>query len=67
MAKDPVNKSEESSDAGTREEARHLAEEAVEEMKRGNKEEAQFVLEEARDLDKKAVDEVLKDQKKNPR
>jgi hypothetical protein len=36
-------------------------------MKRGNKEEAQFVLEEARDLDKKAVDEVLKDQKKNPR
>jgi hypothetical protein len=36
----------------------------MEEMKRGNKEEAEFVLEEARDLDKNAVDAVLKEKKK---
>ena len=51
-------------DPSTRDEARHLAEEALEERDRGNKEEAQFVLDEARDLDKGAVDEVLKEHKK---
>ena len=44
--------------------ARHLAEEAMEELKQGNKDEAKFVLDEARDLDPGAVDEVLKEQKK---
>jgi hypothetical protein len=61
MAKDPVQK-EKSRDPGTQDEARHLAEEAVQEMQQGNKEEAEFVLNEARDLDKSAVDEVLKKQ-----
>ena len=51
--------------AATHEEARHLAEEALEEMGHGNKEEAKFVLDEARALDKTAVDEVLKEQKKS--
>jgi len=62
---DQAQKKDERGDAGTREEARHLAEEAIEEMKQGNKEEAKFVLDEARDLDKAAVDEVLKEQKRN--
>lgn len=35
------------------EEARHLAEEALEERRHGNEEEAKFVLEEARELDKR--------------
>ena len=45
---------------GNSEEARHLAEEALEERRQGNEEEAKFVLEEARELDPNAVDEVLK-------
>ncbi|MBV8095638.1 MAG: hypothetical protein JOY71_24615 [Acetobacteraceae bacterium] len=48
------------------EEAKHLAEEAVEEMSQGNKEEGKFVLEEARKLDPSAVEEVLDDQGKTP-
>jgi hypothetical protein len=47
------------------EEARHLAEEAMDEMQHGNKEEAKFVLEEARALDKKAADEVVQDKQKS--
>jgi len=47
-------------DSSTREEAQHLAEEAVQEMKQGNTEEADFVLNEARSLDKDAVEQVLK-------
>jgi hypothetical protein len=47
----------------TREEAKHLAEEAVQEMRRGNKEEADFVLDAARELDKHAADEVVKSKK----
>lgn len=43
----------------TRAEARHLAEEAVAELKSGNKEEGRFVLEEARRLDPAAVEEVV--------
>jgi hypothetical protein len=54
------------SDPETREEAKHLAEEALQERDRGNKDEANFVLGQARDLDKAAADEVLKQQKKNP-
>ena len=50
--------------AGKREEARQLAEEAIEELEAGNKDEAKFVLEEARTLDKAAVDEVMKEHKK---
>jgi hypothetical protein len=61
--KEGTQKRDDPGDAGTREEARRLAEEAMEEMKQGNKEEAKFVLDEARDLDKAAVDEVLKKQK----
>ena len=52
--------------ADRHEEAKHLAEEAVEEMGHGNKEEGKFVLEEARKLDPSAVDEVLDDQGKTP-
>jgi len=48
------------------EEAKHLAEEAVEEMSQGNKEEGKFVLDEARKLDPSAVEEVLDDQGKTP-
>ncbi|HEY0910114.1 MAG TPA: hypothetical protein VGD75_07765 [Bradyrhizobium sp.] len=48
---------------GPPDEARQLAQEAIEEMARGNREEAQFVLDEARALDKDAVDEVLKSNK----
>ena len=48
------------SDQSTREEAKHLAEEALEESRKGNKEEAEFVLGAARELDKQAVDEVVK-------
>ena len=47
-------------DNSTKEEAQHLAEEAVQELKQGNKEEADFVLNEARSLDKDAVEQVLK-------
>jgi len=59
-----TQKDQPETDTSRHEEARHLAEEAVEERKRGNKEEADFVLNEARDLDKDAVKEVLKEQKK---
>jgi biopolymer transport protein ExbD len=48
-----------SNDDSRKEEAKHLAEEAVEEMKQGNKEEGQFVLNEAKKLDADAVGEVL--------
>ena len=48
-------------DPEQREEARHLAEEAIEEMSRGNKDEAKFVLDEARGLDNRAVDQVLRE------
>jgi len=51
-------------DQATTEEARRLAKEAIAELKRGNKEEAEFVLNEARDLDKAAVDEVVRGQRK---
>jgi len=51
------------SENSTREEAKHLAEEAVQEMRRGNKEEADFVLDAARELDKQAADEVVKSKK----
>ena len=61
--KDRVQK-ETGGDPAQREEARHLAEEALEEMSQGNKDEAKFVLDEARALDKGAVDQVLKEQKK---
>ena len=44
-------------------EARHIAEEAVEEMKQGDKNDAQFVLDEARKMDREAVDEVVKERK----
>ena len=47
-----------------RDEAKHLAEEAVQELRKGNKEEADFVLGAARELDKGAVDEVVKSQGK---
>jgi hypothetical protein len=64
MAKD-TDKKTDNTDNGTREEARHLAEEAMDEIKRGNKEEGEFVLDEARDLDTTAVNEVLKEHKKS--
>jgi hypothetical protein len=51
-------------DQATTEEARRLAQEAMDEMKRGNKEEAEVVLNEARDLDKTAVDEIVQEHKK---
>lgn len=52
-------------ESSTREEAKHLAEEAIQEMRRGNKEEAEFVLDAARDLDKRAADEVVKSKKQS--
>jgi len=64
MAKDQTPKKNGAPDPETREEARHLAEEAMEEMERGNEEEAKFVLNEARALDKDAVEDVLEEQKK---
>ena len=64
MAKDQTPRKNETPDSETREEARHLAEEAMEEMERGNEEEAKFVLNEARALDKDAVEDVLEEQKK---
>jgi hypothetical protein len=36
----------------------------MDELKRGNKEEAEFVLNEARGLDKEVVDEVVRSQQK---
>ena len=47
MQKDQVQK-QTGGDPERREEARHLAEEAIEEMAQGNKDEARFVLDEAR-------------------
>jgi hypothetical protein len=41
-------------------EAKQLAEEAMEEFDRGNKEEGEFVMNEARSLDKKAADEAVR-------
>lgn len=64
MAKDQTPRKNETPDPETREEARHLAEEAMEEMERGNEEEAKFVLNEARALDRDAVEDVLEEQKK---
>jgi hypothetical protein len=56
-------KDDSKTDTGTQEKARHLSEEALEERNRGNKEEADFVLKEACELDKGAVDAVLKEKK----
>jgi len=64
MAQKPASQNKSTDDQSTTEEARRLAKEAMDEMKRGNKEEAEFVLNEARDLDKKAVDEVVRSQQK---
>ncbi len=50
----------ETSGSDTSEEARHLAEEAVEERRRGNEDEANFVLNEARALDPAVVEDVVK-------
>jgi hypothetical protein len=49
------------------EEARHLAEEAMEEMQHGNKDEAKFLLDEARQLDKQAAEQVAQDKQKQDR
>lgn len=49
-----------SDDART--EARHLAEEALQARRKGNNEEAEFVLQQARELDKDAVEDALKHQ-----
>ncbi|MBN8903314.1 MAG: hypothetical protein BGO51_21160 [Rhodospirillales bacterium 69-11] len=49
-------------DAGNAAEAEQLAREALEERRGGNEEEAKFVLDEARDLDRGAVEKVLKEQ-----
>ncbi|HWX48583.1 MAG TPA: hypothetical protein VNZ61_11045 [Roseomonas sp.] len=46
------------------EEAKHLAEEAMEEFSQGNKAEGKFVLDEARKLDPSAAEEVAKRQQK---
>ena len=53
-------------DPGKQAEARHLAEEAVEELQQGHKDEAAFVLNEARALDKGVVEQVLKDKQAKP-
>jgi hypothetical protein len=45
-------------------EARYLAQEAMDEMKQGNNEEALFVTDETRDLEGKAADEVAQEQEK---
>jgi hypothetical protein len=57
------NKSHTGDKAAT-EEARHLAKEAMDELKRGNKEEAEFVLNEARGLDNAVVDQVVRSHQK---
>ena len=45
------------------EEARNLAQEALEAAEQGDREESKFLAEEARALDRKAADEVLADKK----
>ena len=50
--------------SGRHEEAKHLAEEAMEEFNQGNQAEGKFVLDEARKLDPSAVEEVTKTQQK---
>ena len=46
------------------EEAQNLAREGLEEIQHGDKEEGKFLIDEARALDKKAADEVLKQEGK---
>lgn len=48
-------------DPTKQDEARSLAQEAVEEMKEGHKDETSFLAEEAKALDPQAAKEVLKD------
>lgn len=43
----------------THDEAKHLAEEAVDELRQGHLDEARFVVQEAKSLDPRAVREVL--------
>jgi hypothetical protein len=50
-------------DPHTSTEARRLAEEAMQERRSGNQDEAEFVLEEARALDRKAVEQVVRQEK----
>jgi hypothetical protein len=60
MARKDEQTSKQPADHPNAEEARRLAQEAAQEMKQGNKEEAEFVLNEAKSLDKEAVEQVLK-------
>lgn len=52
--------------SGKQEEARHLAEEAVEAAREGDKEESKFLAHEAEALDKAAAEDVLKSGAKKP-
>lgn len=59
-----IRKQQSDADPERLEEVRHLVEEAMDEMSRGNNEEAKFVLDGARELDKHSVEQVLEDRKK---
>jgi hypothetical protein len=51
-------------DPAIAEEARQFAREAIQEMKQGHSDEARLVIDEARQMDPKAVEDVLQQQDK---